>query len=650
MHILRSLVPGLYLVSSIIAVKIPLSTRDAAPNENIGEENSLPQLKPESGVASWESSLTPSQYDEAARQALAKRQETPAEVQRYAVVPRDGKDSSGTTQTEQLLQKLVGSENVNKAFVWKEAVQWWACNMTSEQVDEAGKYEGVRSIERIAKSAPMHSIPPHTARTAPILDKYPASKLKRDASLLSQNDAVAELIAVSQPSTIPDIKKLKHYVHDSDSGKNSFIYHIGAGVNYKKHANEFSNLVPDDQHLQISRIKDWGLPPWVDHSLDMHSTCTANKAVGTNYGASKHAKLVVVKMFLQESDEIIEALAEVAQDIRARPERRKKSVVTMSMGLTERNPFWGDKLSEVIRDLFKLDVPVIVPAGNEAGDPNRQHVDSYPALFSNFNFPLVVVGSADYDGSRSPFSQAGPHLTVHAVGNGVTCLPNDDSTPVSDRKGTSFAAPVVAAQAANLLSYDTVPFDTSDGDLVANLWSYLQSPASSWARVPGVSMIWNGVQENNNPAEAAPPPSPPPPPPPPVQQCNGVASKKYVTRDTVAKNVLEFCSMAIKQGGPDPNSGSIGREFNTDTVEQLTIYLDIPPGSPMPSEEDCKTHLLSLVDNCDGNDPQNPKNYKAGGSLTIGTNVYHITPIRAHKPMPEDVKVALTACQFLGIC
>jgi hypothetical protein len=75
--------------------------------------------------------VTPSQYDEAARHAVEsvlKRQETPAEVQRYAVVPKDGKDSAGTTQTEQLLQKLVGNENVNKAFVWKEAIQWWACN------------------------------------------------------------------------------------------------------------------------------------------------------------------------------------------------------------------------------------------------------------------------------------------------------------------------------------------------------------------------------------------------------------------------------------------------------------------------------------------------------------------------------------------
>jgi subtilisin family serine protease len=382
-------------------------------------------------------------------------------------------------------------------------------------------------------------------------------------------------------------------------------------------------LVPDDEHLKISRLQGWDMPPWVDGSLNMHSTCTANKAVGTNYDVSKKAKMVVVKMFLQDSDEIIEALAAVFKDIQARPDRRKRSVVTMSMGLSERSPFWENKLSEAIRQLFKIDVPVFVPAGNEAGDPNRQHIDSYPALFAAFNFPLVVVGSANYDGSRSPFSQSGPHLTVHAVGNGVSCLPNDDNTPVSDQNGTSFAAPVVAAHAANLLSYDTVPFDTSDGDLVANLWNYLQSPGSSWARSPGVSMVWNGVQETNNSVDE---------PPIPEKQCTGVANKKYANRDTVVSNIQEFCPEAIKQGGPDPGSGSIGRVYSQGTVQQLSIVLDIPPGTPLPTEEACEANFLVIVDGCDV-DLANPSNYKAGGQLSIGTIRYRVTPEKFRKTM-----------------
>jgi hypothetical protein len=71
--------------------------------------------------------------------------------------------------------------------------------VTSAQVEEAGKNEGVRSVERIVKSAPMHSLPPHMAGTAPVPNEYLPSKLKRDAGLSGQNDAVIELIAVSQP-------------------------------------------------------------------------------------------------------------------------------------------------------------------------------------------------------------------------------------------------------------------------------------------------------------------------------------------------------------------------------------------------------------------------------------------------------------------
>jgi hypothetical protein len=57
-----------------------------------------------------------------------RRQQSAVDVQRYAVVPKDGKDSAGANKTELFLQKLVGKKNLNKAFIWKEAVQWWACN------------------------------------------------------------------------------------------------------------------------------------------------------------------------------------------------------------------------------------------------------------------------------------------------------------------------------------------------------------------------------------------------------------------------------------------------------------------------------------------------------------------------------------------
>ena len=56
----------------------------------------------------------------------------------------------------------------------------------------------------------------------------------------------------------------------------------------------------------------------------------------------------------------------------------------------------------------------------------------------------------------------------------------------------------------NLLSSDTVPFDTSDGKLVKNLWDYLQTDAASWARTSDIRVIWNGVTERDNPSVVPP--------------------------------------------------------------------------------------------------------------------------------------------------
>jgi subtilisin family serine protease len=380
-------------------------------------------------------------------------------------------------------------------------------------------------------------------------------------------------------------------------------------------------------------------------------------------------------------EEFVEALELIVKDVKARPERKKKSVVTISFGyeglLAETNgPGTVNSIRNRIQDLIDIDVPVFAASGNERGKSGRDNIDTHPALLATPDFPLITVGSAEADGPQSLFSQGGPHLTINAVGNQITCMSKTGNTPRAGRWGTSFAAPLVAAEAAVLLSYDTVPFDTSDGKLVKNLRNYLQSDKASWNRYEKISMLWsvdfkpscfqpqllpwtpryaninrNGVQESDNPPfralpapnsaspSQAPTPAPPPPPPQPVVTCNGIATKKYVARDGLVNNIQnDFCPDAIKQGGPDPGSGSIGRVYNKDTMEQVSIYLDIPPGTPMPSEDDCKAHFLLLVDGCDGNDASNPVNYKGGGLVTVGTNLYHITPESLRQPASDGLK------------
>ncbi len=62
-----------------------------------------------------------------------------------------------------------------------------------------------------------------------------------------------------------------------------------------------------------------------------HSTCTASKAVGQLYGTAKGATLVVVKLAGYDIAEASEAFDLIGKDLKAHPERKGNSIVTMSM-------------------------------------------------------------------------------------------------------------------------------------------------------------------------------------------------------------------------------------------------------------------------------------------------------------------------------
>jgi hypothetical protein len=63
----------------------------------------------------------------------------------------------------------------------------------------------------------------------------------------------------------------------------------------------------------------------MDVSPDSHSTCTAGKAVGKKYGASKQDKLVVVQMEDGAQDDFLNALGLIYVNIRTRSERKRRA-------------------------------------------------------------------------------------------------------------------------------------------------------------------------------------------------------------------------------------------------------------------------------------------------------------------------------------
>lgn len=174
-----------------------------------------------------------------------------------------------------------------------------------------------------------------------------------------------------------------------------------------------------------------------DNSEDFHSTCTADKALGQQFGVAKKATLVPVILAEDTMRELVAAFQEIAKDLGAHPERQGFSVVSVSMTSDGPGGRQAALLTRAIESVMALDVPVVVSAGNYGEEPGREDIDTYPALLASRDWPLIVVGSCNRNGERSAFSQVGNELTLYAVGEDITCF-EGQSTPTTGIDGTSY--------------------------------------------------------------------------------------------------------------------------------------------------------------------------------------------------------------------
>lgn len=152
-----------------------------------------------------------------------------------------------------------------------------------------------------------------------------------------------------------------------------------------------------------------------------------------------------------------------------------------------------------IQTLMDNDIPVFVAAGNRS--PGRPNVDTAPQVFAGQDYPLIVVGACDMSGLRAFISKAGSQISLYAPGDSITAQNKDNDNGRID-SGTSYATPLLAGMLANYLAYDTVPFDTSRGNLVAAAKTYLIQRAN-WPRIPNVRSLWNEVDEAHNPKKGS---------------------------------------------------------------------------------------------------------------------------------------------------
>ena len=270
--------------------------------------------------------------------------------------------------------------------------------------------------------------------------------------LIQRSPAATELRALSLPPG-GFIRHYPNYVYPV-GGIPSYIYHVELGINQRH---------PDFAGRNIEWLyTDFAVHQRVNTPTETaagavtgHSTCTASKAAGNLYGASKSATLVVVKMPGLDEASVYEVLDTVIDDIHHK-HREKTSVVSISWGSVGgvtpafiESPL-GRQLRNQIHVLIDLGVLIVCAAGQAAqvltpAGGLRTYVDTYPALLADstpsWAGQFFVIGNSDINGVREPTSQLSQSPTqpqVYAPGVEIKCASSTASSGYRTGTGNSF--------------------------------------------------------------------------------------------------------------------------------------------------------------------------------------------------------------------
>jgi hypothetical protein len=193
--------------------------------------------------------------------------------------------------------------------------------------------------------------------------------------------------------------------------------------------------------MQTVFSREAGELPTVDEKDNSHSTRVASKASGQKHGIAKGTTLISVK-FGAETGNWEKGMARIAAKIK-RLGREKTSVVLMSVGTFQegwenRDKALASKFGQDVKarldTLHNLGVPVVLSAGNYA--PGRPNLDQIPQVLEGPGIPLINVGAAEYDGTRSKYSQGGNRVFIYAPGKADVQEKQDGKT--STVQGTSY--------------------------------------------------------------------------------------------------------------------------------------------------------------------------------------------------------------------
>ncbi|KAG9228643.1 peptidase S8/S53 domain-containing protein [Amylocarpus encephaloides] len=202
---------------------------------------------------------------------------------------------------------------------------------------------------------------------------------------------------------------------------------------------------------------------------------------------------------------------------------------------------------------------------------------------------------------------------------------------VADKGSIVDIAPVIDSSADT-----TMP--TIMTTMVIDSW-FLELPDVTTGDSEGTTFFAASVSGFDTSDPSSPPPSsatstkpnpptstaPPAPPPQPSLTCVGTDNVNWIGLEVMRNAITKFCSEAAKQGVQDSITASLSRKYNPGTGEEVAISMDWPSGLPFTLVvSECVAQMSTIMNSCDGNDANNPHNWKHGGNIQVDQIRYNI--------------------------
>lgn len=101
-------------------------------------------------------------------------------------------------------------------------------------------------------------------------------------------------------------------------------------------------------------------------------------------------------------------------------------------------------------------------------------------------------------------------------------------------------------------------------------------------------------------------------------------AKAYVSWDRLDKNYKDFCDNVDVP--KNTVNWSFNKKYHEKTPEEHDFYIKLSNGASKFDKDQCRESFDRIINSCDGNDPNNPLNFKFGGRWVRGDYTFEINP------------------------